>query len=125
MSLKRRTKRATPRWQCEKEGSAMAKLALYPHCSTVILDNVLHDREAKAGAAGFARARRIYPVKAFEESRVVLVRNSFPEIAHIEFHHLAVGSCSQLDLPTGLAILQRILDQVAEHLLDGVAVAAD
>jgi len=35
----------------------MAKLALYPHCSTVILDNVFHDREAKAGAAGFARAR--------------------------------------------------------------------
>src|SRR3954469_5285597 len=101
----------------------MMQFALDPHRATMVLHDVLHDGQPKTGATRFSRAGRIHPIEPLEEARVVFIGNALSEVADEEFDALASRAGSELDLSPGLAILQRILDQVPENLLDGVTIA--
>src|SRR5256885_5202270 len=103
----------------------MAQLTLPPHCTAVILDNVLHDRETEAGPAGFPRTRGIYPIKTLEQSGKVLIRDALTVVANVKLHHCTVRRRPELDLAAGFAVLQRIFNQIPEYLLDGIAIAAN
>ena len=57
---------------------AAAALALGVHPAAVRLDQVLHDREAEAGAALLAGARRVGPVEPLEDARQVIAGDPAP-----------------------------------------------
>ncbi len=48
------------------------------------LHHVLHDRQAKSGAAGFPRAAAIHPVEPLGQTGNVFGRDTWPRIAHRE-----------------------------------------
>src|SRR3954468_24006858 len=99
------------------------QLALDSHRTTVVLDDVLHNRETKSGPAGLARAAGIDAVKALKQARQVLVRDAFAKVAHVKLNRFSVSLGAKLDLPASLAVLQRVFDQISEHLLDRVTIA--
>src|SRR3990170_4691585 len=57
--------------QADLERGADAELAPHGNRPAVVLDHVLHDRQAEAGPSGLARARPIHPVEALEDTREV------------------------------------------------------
>src|SRR5436190_17266322 len=79
-----RTKRPAPDLggdgQANADAGADADCAAQVEGAAVALDDVLDDGEAKAGAAGFAAARRIDAVEALGHSRQMLARDSGPVV---------------------------------------------
>ena len=60
----------------EKENFEPAPTSLSTHNAAVNFHDVLGDRQSQAGAARFARARRIHAVEALENALLVGKRNS-------------------------------------------------
>ncbi len=65
-----------PQGQAEEEGGARPLPALDPNPATVKLHNVLHNGEAKPGAAFLAGTTLVDTVEALEKMRYILGRNA-------------------------------------------------
>src|SRR5579885_1739385 len=66
------------------EDRALAELAVDVERATMVVDDVLDDGEAEAGAAQFARAPGIDAVEALGEPRQMLARDALAVIAHAD-----------------------------------------
>ena len=65
---------------------ALAHFAFHPDPSAMHLDQMLRDRQAQSGAAGFARTRRIHAIKPLENPRLIRLRNPDPGVGHRKDH---------------------------------------
>ena len=75
----------------------MAELTLGPDAPTVRLHNVLHDGQAKAGAAGLAGAGFVDPVEALEDAAQVLLRHALAEVLDAELDDVVDPLCAHHD----------------------------
>lgn len=56
--------------------------------------DVFGDREAKAGASGFAGAGFIDSIEAFEEARKMFGGDTRTEVLHTKFYGVRNGTCA-------------------------------
>ena len=84
-------------------------------------DDLARDREAKASAANVAVSEAFHAVERVEDVVQRLARN--PDAVVLNAHLEAALRCVARrdgDLPTPWAVLARVREQIAEHLLDAV-----
>src|SRR5712675_1365043 len=112
-------------WQQEKECSSMPHGTFNPDCSTMIEDNMLHDCQTQTGATPFTRSGFIYAVKAFENTRQVLRRDTGPVIADEKLNPVFTLLCADDDLLSTLGVTESIADEVSEDLLYGIVICQD
>src|SRR3954470_4719921 len=102
--------------QREDEGRALAELGLHGHQSTVVLDDLLADREADAGAGALAAVQTL---EDDEDTRVVARIDPDAVVAHGEAPYaLQVLPPHNDDRALVAAELDGVRDQVAEELRD-------
>src|SRR5271157_5779386 len=101
----------------QDEPRARAGLALESHLAPVSLDHVLDDCQAEAGAALLPRARLVDPVEALEYPLLGLLRYARPVVSDRDLYPVVLQKPA-LDRgrSTGLAILDRVVDEVRDHL---------
>src|SRR5277367_1405899 len=99
--------------------------------TAMAIENVLDDRQAEPGTAEFARARGVDPVEALCETRQMLARDAFAAIGDGEADE---GTCRRQPLRGArgdrdgalrLAVFDRVVDQVLEHLGKLVLIAVN
>src|SRR5688500_11241218 len=71
---------------------AFADIAPDVERSAMALDDVLDDRQAEPGAAGFAAARGVGPVEALGHPAQMLARNSRSVVAHRDAHESTLAN---------------------------------
>src|SRR5581483_10860632 len=98
-----------------KRGPA-AQFALGPHAPAVRLHDVFYDREPQPCAAGFTRARLVYPIKAFEDALQMFRGDARSKILHRELDLRPLLACAHANPLAALRVFERILNQVAEDL---------
>src|SRR5262245_30658649 len=85
------------------------------------LDDVLHDREPEAGAAFLARARLVHAIEALEDPLLILLGDTGAGITHLAPD--VSGSLAERNgHVTTLGVLDRVVEQIGEHLLDATAI---
>ncbi len=88
------------------------------------LHNVLHDRQAEAGAALVPRTRHVDPVEALEDPVEGLAGNAGTIIGHPQFcpaqRHVSVSSHPHRT--SRATVLDRVVDEIEEHLLKAVGI---
>src|SRR6266571_8501468 len=97
-------------------GPLVGPRALRPDPPLVQGHELLHDRKAEAGgdlAAGGPGGEALEPA---EELRLVVLREPRPLVAHLDDDRPAVASHAQPDRPAFRGVLDRVADQVLEHL---------
>ena len=78
------------RWEGETKGGTATELALDPDRASVLLNDLLRDREAKPGPLGFAR-KKIADLAKFLAYRIeILGCDSRSLVDHLNRHHLVV-----------------------------------
>src|ERR1039458_259308 len=115
--------------QREVEGCAGAEFAFGPDAAAVGQDDVLDDGQAEAGAAGLAGACFVDAVEALEDAIEVLGGDAGAEVLDGEFDF---GGNIGLKQPradanpaAGFAVLEGVLNEVAEDLVHGVGIGQD
>src|SRR5262249_33338043 len=106
----------------EPEGASLARDAVDPDRALHGLDEVLDDREAEAGAAHVPRATAVDAVKALEEARQVAGLDAGAGVRHLDVDLVFAGAHADGDGRARGAVLDRVVDQIGEHLLDGAAI---
>jgi hypothetical protein len=76
---------------------------------------VADDGQAQPGAAGLPAARRIDAVEALEDPVVLVVGDADAVVGHHQLDPRALGPSPHLHAGPGLAVLDRVLDEVAER----------
>src|SRR5690349_16004602 len=109
--------------KCEIERGPLSDRAFHARRAVVRGHQVLDNREAQPGAAELARARLVHPVEALEQARQILLRNADPGIAHKELDHLGPRRGADRDFAARGRVLDRVIQQVAQHLRHGFAIA--
>src|SRR5690606_32701214 len=104
------------------ERRAEARLADGPDLTAVCLDDSLRDEEPEPGA--FAAGRVIRP-EAVEEIRQVLRRNAGPRVGYSEPRHAVARFDCEVDFAAARYELQRIAQQIGQHLLDALAIGVN
>ena len=108
--------------QREVEGRAGAQLALGPQAATMGQHDVFDDGQAQARAARLAGAGLVHAVEALEYPVQMLRGNAGPEVLHRELNlRLQQPRADANPLPCP-AVLEGVLDQIAEDLIHGVGV---
>jgi hypothetical protein len=88
----------------------------------VALDDLLRDVEAEAEAAVVRRRDLAAAVEALEDLAELVGRDADAAVAH-RGHELAAVLDGDADVAAVRRVLHRVLEQIAEHLLEAVAVA--
>src|SRR5436190_2257353 len=101
-------------WKLDRERRTRIDLAVDVDRSAMGLDELPGDIEAEPEAAGGARRRLLVPT---EDPFEVLLRDSLAAVPHTEDGARAVALDGDLDR-LARAELDRVRDQVCEHLLD-------
>src|SRR5579864_3255778 len=83
------------------------------------------DGEAETGASRFAGAGFVDTVEALEQARQVFGGNAGAEIADVELDAAFYRPRAQQDSLSRACVLHRVLDQIGENLVDGLAVGVD
>src|SRR5438876_7430104 len=111
--------------QLDAEGRAAALLAADRDRAAVCLDDPLRDRQAEAGArdAGAACAR--CPEEGREHLREVALGDADAAVGYLQPRGGVVGVDPELDPASRRRELERVRDQVVEHLSQARAVAVD
>src|SRR5687767_1095305 len=116
------------RWvqrQREEETTALSKLALNPNAPRVQLDELPGDCEAQTGAVVRARRRRINLRKFAKHELVVVARYPSAGVTHFDEQLVPVHAAAREldpDAPAVAGELDRIADEISEHVLELVAV---
>src|SRR5437773_6510559 len=76
----------------ETKGAALAGRTLHRDRAAMKLHDMLHDREPEPRSALLARARLVHAVEAFEDPRLVRVRNSVAGVDHLAPRMLRVAA---------------------------------
>src|SRR5260370_5073957 len=114
------------------EGTAGVQLAFGTNRSALGLYHVSCNGEAQAGASGLARTRLVHTVEALEDAAEMFGGNPLAKVADAELDRvdrIEALACADDDpavqLVAGAAVLDAVLDEVAEHLEDGIGVSED
>ena len=97
--------------------------ALGPHLPAVQLDQLAHQREADAGPLVAARRRVVHLREAVEDPLELIGGNPHPGVRHRKVHAARLAPHRQLDPPARLRELQRIPDQVHQHLVERIRIS--
>src|SRR5215203_1727224 len=108
----------------EPEGRALAFTAGRAHGAAHELDELLRNREAKAGAAELPADRAVHLIKTLEEPRQLLRGDADPRVGHGEAHAPAAGTNLQPNSPLRRE-LYRVVEKVEQDLPQPVRVAHD
>ena len=116
--------------QHHREGRALAGLRGDGKLAAVPIEDVLDDGEPKTGAALLPARRHVDPVEPLGQARQMLGRDAGPIIDHGD--GVAPGLAAErgdvlgldLHMAAALAVFERVLHQVLEHLKQLVAIAA-
>src|SRR6185437_12617140 len=122
--------RRTPadlRRQREIKAAAVTQLALHPDAAPLRLHQMLRNRQPQAGPARLPRPRLVDPVKALKQPPQVFPGDAVAEVPHPEPNLLqGAGNPLRRQLHTRTvcppAVVQSVLDKVAENLHYGVRV---
>jgi hypothetical protein len=82
------------------ETGADTDFAFHPQAAVVGFDEMFRNGQAKTGSAGFAGARRVHPVKAFEDAWLVDARNADAGVAY-KITSSPANSALRVILPPG------------------------
>ena len=96
----------------------MAEFTVHPGATSMIQDNVFHDREAKPRASGLTRAGLIDSVKTLEQSGQMLRGNPGTEVTNIKFDFACPLDRTDFNFFAARCIFQSIVYQVRKHLMD-------
>src|SRR5690606_3108163 len=108
--------------QREDEGRAAAELALDGDAPAVGLDDALGDGQPKPEADV---ARLLRAPEAIEDVRERVRRDAGPLVLHREADAAPRARGRDHDAPAGRGELQRVADEVREHLHDPLAIAVE
>ena len=117
--------RGFPR-KCEIEPASLFQFTFRPDAAAMRLDDMFHDRQPKPRTYLFPGPSLIHAVKSFENAIERFVRNPGSIVHHCYFGGV-VGERSGLYLHSTVfaTILNRIVEQVREHLVQPLTVAQD
>src|SRR4051812_35503394 len=105
------------------EGASGTDFALDPDFTTVRLHDVLNNCQTESGASRFARARAIHAEESLEDPLVRFHRNPRAIIANPNLYFAIVQRfATDSYLAFIRPVLDRIFDQVIEHLLQPLRV---
>src|SRR2546423_8733689 len=102
-----------------------ALLALDPDRATVALHDLLGDVEAEAETAVIRRRHLASAVEALEDLPDLVGGDADAAVAHRGHELIAAVLEAHVDVAAVRGVLLRVLEQIAEHLLEAVAVARD
>ncbi len=106
------------------EGAARAGRARHADRAAVSLDELLHERQADAGALVAAGARVAGAVEALEEPRLILGRDADAGVLHGQHDQRAFQGQAHTDLALGRE-LEGVRQQIEDDLLPEVAADVD
>ena len=115
-----RPRASTQRRQRDLEGGALARVALDEDRAPVLLHDPVRDRQPEPGALADALGGEERVVDAPD----VLAADPVAGVAHLDHHGVVVGMRAQRQPAAARHRVARVQDQVEEHLLDAVLVAA-
>src|SRR5436309_10686298 len=105
-------------------GSA-AECAVDAEPAAVALDDVLDDRQAKAGPAERPAAAGVDAVEAFGDACDMFRRDAFALIGDRNMDHRSFGMRSKRDRSPRLAVTQGVGQQIVEQLKDLATVSGN
>src|SRR4051812_791046 len=105
--------------QLDRERRTVAGDALHPDLPSVRLDDVSRDPQSEPEPAVLSRP--FGALESLEDLLLVLGRDADPAVRHAQHRAGTLDSRLDLDRPP-LAVLQRVRDQVGDHLLQADAV---
>ena len=111
--------------QDEEERRTLADLALHADRSAMRQNNMFHDGETEASSAYFRRSRGVDAIKPLKDPAEVFSSDSCSGIANVESNAAVDLPRAQFDTCSRPRIPDGILDQVAEHPVDGVGIDVD
>ena len=103
----------------------MSEGAFHPDGAAVIENNMFNDCQTETCAAAFARPRFIDTIETLKDAWQMFRRDSGAEVADKEFNAVVTLMCSHNDLFSALGVAQRIADEIAEDLVNGVIIGQD
>ena len=86
---------------------------------------MLRDGQAQTGASRFVRTRFVHPVEALKQPGQMFAGDAGTEITNVKLHTVLGLARPHQDLPTAVTVLQRIVNQVRKHLMNGIAIDRD
>src|SRR5438067_13536627 len=102
--------------ELEKERRALVAVRLDPDATAHAADQLLADVEAEAGPSHAPDHLRVGAVELLEDPVLVLGRNPKPLVLHGEANGAVVLVDLDLDVAALGRVLDRVLDEVDEHL---------
>src|SRR5262249_19531450 len=101
----------------KSKGASTPLRALHAHATAVSGANRFHDREAKAGPAQLTGPGFIRPIKAFENVRLALLRNTNSAIGDGQDRLVSLAAHGDTDRSTVGRVLDGIVEKIHYHLL--------
>src|SRR4051812_28934365 len=112
------------RRQADRERRAVSNaFALDPNAAAVHLDEMARQREADAEPAKLARHAGVRLPEALEDERQMLLRDADAGVGYADLHGSAPLGRAQRHAPFGPRELNRVREQVPEHLQQAVVIA--
>src|SRR5436309_5912670 len=111
-------------WELEDEGRAFPGVRLDPDLPAHPLDEPLADVETEAGPAHALSHLGVEAVELLEDPLLLMRGDSESLVAHAEPHRVVVRLEADFDL-TLAGVLDRVLDEVDEHLPQLVRIRGD
>src|SRR5450631_2177185 len=103
----------------EREDRAAVRPGIHPDAAAMRFHDLRDDGETQPGAV---RGRRVAAPEALEDPRAIFLRYARPAVADVD---AAAGARADRDFGARRRVDDRILDQVADRVVDGIGVAAD
>src|SRR5712692_5616019 len=112
-------------WDGEVECRTVTDRALDPDLSPVHLDDLLNDREAQPGPGYRLGGATSDPAEPLEDVADLVWRDAQAGVGDADERKPAIRACRQGHRPAVWRVLDRVVDQVAHHLHEAVAIAGD
>src|SRR6266700_2606869 len=103
-------------WELEEERRSGAVLGLDPDPSAHALDELARDVQPEARPAHALQQRGIEAIELLEDSVALGLRNARAFVPDPEARPAAAPADSDLHRALGLAVLERVVDQILEYL---------
>src|SRR5581483_9973665 len=111
--------------QLDRERRAASGLALAGDRAAVRLYDRLRDREPEADAGNRIGLRALGPEEAFEEVRLLFLRDPDAGVAHLDPRATTADDGADVHAAAARGELERVRDEVVEHLSDPDRVGGD
>src|SRR5688572_1739414 len=107
------------------KGRAFPRLGLDPDAALHPFDQLARDVQPEPGPPDAAGESRIEPVELLEDPLLLVLRDAEPPVRDRKANTPIVLAEGDLDTASPRRVLDRILDQVHEHLPEALLVADD